>query len=122
MSRRDSWQPRPCVLRYRAFCDEIRLRGALLPDAYRILFNIAMPSSWPAEKRNAMRGLPHESRPDTSNLVKALEDALVARDERLANCGALKRWADEHSIVIVAVDLDHDLNLFAPNSSPTSSP
>lgn len=111
MSRRDSWNPRPCVLRYRAFCDEVRLRGAVLPDAYRVVFEIAMPRSWPTEQREAMRGKPHLVRPDTSNLLKALEDALVPGDERLHNAGGIKRWADRDAITIVAIDPDHDLAL-----------
>ncbi len=83
----------------------------MLPDAYRVVFEIAMPRSWPTEQREAMRGKPHLVRPDTSNLLKALEDALVPGDERLHNAGGIKRWADRDAITIVAIDPDHDLAL-----------
>ena len=32
MTRRDRWAKRPCVLRYWAFKDEVRLRRVSLPD------------------------------------------------------------------------------------------
>lgn len=68
-----------------------------------------MPASWPASKRDAMRGTPHQQKPDTSNVIKAVEDALIPDDERLHNVGAIKRWADQDAIVIIAIAPDHDL-------------
>src|SRR5690606_13682513 len=47
MTQADRWLKRPPVLRYRAFCDEIRLKGAKLPSRYRATFVLPMPPSWP---------------------------------------------------------------------------
>lgn len=35
MTQRDRWAKRPAVLRYRAFCDEVRLRAWRCPSAIR---------------------------------------------------------------------------------------
>lgn len=77
MSRADAWKQRPCVLRYRAFCDEARLRmGPLDMEGARVVFFMPMPKSWSKKKRAEMKGQPHRQAPDLSNLIKALEDAL----------------------------------------------
>ncbi len=107
MSQKDTWEKRPSVMRYRAFCDEIRLRGAKLPHAYRLLFVMPMPESWPEEYRQAMDGKPCLLKPDASNLVKATEDALCKRDECLHNIGAIKRWGSEGRIEIIKVGQDY---------------
>lgn len=107
MSQKDAWEKRPAVLRYRAFCDEIRLKGAKLPHAYRLLFVMPMPESWPVEYRKQMDGKPCLLKPDTSNLVKATEDALCKNDECLHNVGALKRWGTTGRIEIIKVSQDY---------------
>lgn len=107
MSQRDAWEKRPTVQRYRAFCDEIRLKGAKLPHAYRLLFVMPMPESWPEEYRSAMNGKPCLLKPDASNLVKATEDALCRKDECLHNIGAIKRWGFEGRIEIIKVSQDY---------------
>lgn len=107
MSQKDAWEKRPAVLRYRAFCDELRLKGAKLPHSYRLLFVMPMPSSWPEDLKEAMNGKPCLLKPDTSNLVKATEDALCRKDECLHNIGATKRWGVEGRIEIIKVGQDH---------------
>ena len=100
MSQRDAWSSRPAVERYRAFCDEIKLRGAVLPYAYRLEFVMPMPDSWPEELKQAMDGQLHLHTPDTSNLQKATEDALVKNDQVIHTISATKRWGRTPSITI----------------------
>ncbi|MCD9046727.1 RusA family crossover junction endodeoxyribonuclease [Luteimonas sp. MHLX1A] len=103
MTRSDRWNKRPCVLRYRAYVDELQLRGAKLPSRYRLEFVLPMPASWSEELKSEMDGKPHLVRPDTSNLVKAVEDALVPRDERLHDIAATKVWGRKGSVRILRV-------------------
>ena len=107
MTQKDKWEKRDCVERYRGFCDELRLRGAKLPHAYRLEITVAMPEGWPEEIKQAFCGRPMLRKADASNLVKAIEDALFKKDERLHNIGAIKRWGYKGRIVIVKVDQDH---------------
>lgn len=100
MTQADRWKKRPCVLRYRAYADELRLRGVKLPHAYRLEFVLPMPASWSEAFKSEMDGQPHLVRPDSSNLVKAVEDALVPKDERLHCISASKVWGREGRIRI----------------------
>lgn len=104
MSRSDSWNKRPAVLRYRAFCDAIRLLGAKLPQAYKLTFLIPMPEAWTAAEKAKAAGTPHRRRPDASNLAKATEDALVAEDSVLWRISADKLWSYNPAILIEKVD------------------
>ena len=46
-TRSDRWKQRPAVVRYRAFADECRLRGVVVPESgAHIVFNMPMPPSW----------------------------------------------------------------------------
>lgn len=100
MTQADRWKKRPSVLRYRAFADELRLRQVELPHSYRLEFVLPMPASWSEEFRSEMDGKPHLVRPDSSNLAKAVEDALVPKDERLYRISASKVWGREGCIRI----------------------
>jgi|GEM_PF-773832 Holliday junction resolvase RusA-like endonuclease len=102
-SQSDAWRKRPCVLRSRAFCDELALKGARLPPRYRLTFVLPMPRSWSDAEKARMDGCPHTRKPDTSNLVKNVEDALCKRDEELWDIGARKFWGREGAVVIEAV-------------------
>ncbi|MHB8447605.1 MAG: RusA family crossover junction endodeoxyribonuclease [Rudaea sp.] len=100
-TRRDRWAKRPCVLRYRAFCDELRLRQAQLPERYAVVFVMPMPASWSHRRRAQMIGRPHQSKPDLSNLEKSVEDALVPDDERLFSNRGLKIWGESGRVIIL---------------------
>lgn len=100
MSRSDAWKLRPTVARYRAFCDEVRFRGARLPQAYKLTFLIPMPASWTSREKAERAGTPHLTRPDASNLAKATEDALVAEDSVLWRIAADKLWSYNPGIII----------------------
>ncbi len=116
MTRRDKLprhvkEPRPVVVRYRAFADECRYRIGNDFDLNHceIGFGIAMPKSWSDKKKARMRGVPHQSTPDLSNLLKALEDALYSKrftgrdeDDSAVHSitGLWKVWTQEGYIVI----------------------
>ena len=102
MSRSDRWKQRPCVLRYRAFCDEVRLRKIELPtEGASVQFILPMPKSWNEKKRAAMLGQPNTQKPDLSNLIKALEDAVYADDSTIWHYASISKvWGEAGGIVI----------------------
>ena len=108
MTQRDKWEKRPRVLRYRAFCDECRLRGVTLPtQGASIHFVLPMPKSWSKKKRAEMNGQPHQQKPDVSNLLKALEDAVLVDDSVVWHyAGMTKTWGEEGCIEILT-NADH---------------
>jgi Holliday junction resolvase RusA-like endonuclease len=102
MTQRDKWARRPPVLRYRAFCDEVRLHGMALPEGgARIVFMLPMPASWSAKKRASMAGQPHQQKPDTDNLIKAVQDAILDDDCRIYDISGCKFWAVSGSITVI---------------------
>jgi len=105
MTRSDRWRRRPCVLRYRAFKEEVRIRRVTVPahDA-SITFVLPMPKSWPQAKRDALDGQPHQQKPDVDNLLKALLDAVYDDDAHVASCSASKVWGEKGAIVIEHMD------------------
>lgn len=111
MTQRDRWIKRPSVLRYRAFCDELRVRGIRLPNRYGLIFLLPMLPSWSGAMKAAMNGTPHLRRPDKDNLEKAVADALKARDETIWDGAVLKYWAYEPRIIIIKRD---DTSSWAP--------
>lgn len=99
--RSDKWKQRVCVMRYRAFKDQIRDN----PDVYlvsgsKVIFYLPMPQSWSKKKRAANFEQPHTQKPDIDNLLKALMDALFDDDSHIWNISAEKRWANDGCIVI----------------------
>ena len=101
MTRADKWKKRPEVLRYRAFCDRVRLLGVELPEAgAHVTFILPMPPSWSKKKRQAMVGKPHQQKPDKDNLEKALMDAIYADDSHIWDSRVTKLWGEEGQIII----------------------
>ncbi len=104
MTQRDKWAKRPCVLRYRKFCDITRQAlnadSFALPDSFSIRFTIEMPASWSAKKRAAMLGAPHQQKPDLDNMVKAVCDAAKKDDSTVYRINAEKVWGKVGSIKI----------------------
>ena len=104
MTRSDKWKKRPCVLKYRAFCDELRLQAKIqrfsFSGNYKICFYFEMPASWSKKKKEAMRGTPHEQTPDLDNLLKAVNDALLEQDKIVYRFEAAKWWGESSKIVI----------------------
>ena len=102
MTQRDKrGDKRPAVARYHAFCDECRLYRVKLRVGDVIDFVLPMPKSWSKKKRNAMTGREHTQKPDLSNLLKALEDAVLEDDSHMWRYGGLsKRWGEQGAVII----------------------
>lgn len=101
MTRADKWKQRPEVIRYRAFCDEARLRKIHLPDSgAHVTFVMPMPQSWSQKKRAQYAGRPHQSKPDCDNMLKALMDALYEDDSHVWDCRITKIWGEKGQIII----------------------
>ena len=102
MTRSDAWKKRPCVLAYWAWKKELLLklgRKTFFQDGLlHVKFFISIPTSWSIKKQQAMRGQPHQQKPDLDNLVKALQDALCVSDAHIYEIHAKKLWADQGSI------------------------
>lgn len=84
--RSDTWKPRDCVLRYRAFRDELRLKLKRKPEPpFKLTFHIHSP----VKLRD---GKPHTFKPDIDNLTKAFLDTLWESDQSIWSVWAEKRW------------------------------
>ena len=97
MTQRDKWAKRPCVMRYRAFADELRDKVGMMPDdpsAIRLSIYIPMPKSWSKKKRDQMSGQPHRQKPDIDNICKAVMDSLLKDDSGIYAITARKVWDD----------------------------
>ena len=99
MTQRNVWAKRPCVLRYHAFRDRVRqqMEGVNVIGYHRVSFvaYLPMPKSWSQKKKDAMRGQPHQQKPDIDNVGKALLDALYQDDSKIWSVTWAKRWEDE---------------------------
>jgi len=95
LTQRDRWAHRPAVVRYHAFCDELRIKFTqrYLPPTLLLTFYIEMPKSWSKKKRVEHNGKPHQQRPDVDNLVKAVMDALCEDDSYIYAVHAQKYWS-----------------------------
>ena len=107
MTRADAWKGRSVVERYWAFKDELKgLWGNTdLPPRFRIVFNVAMPASWPEVSKanpdkckSLLDGEPHQQKPDIDNFIKAFMDSLCEDDSYVFEVHAQKFWAREGSI------------------------
>lgn len=101
MTQSDRWNKRPPVLRYRASCDELRLRNAQLPHQYIVVVFRAMPATWTAKQRAERDGTPCLVKPDVSNLIKSLEDALHAKDQHIFDGRGRKLWGHTDRLIIL---------------------
>ena len=90
----DRWKQRPVVVRYRAWCDEVRrqMGDQALPEAFWVRFWVPMPASYSKAKRIALAAEPHRQKPDLDNLLKALMDACLVDDSRVWRIEAAKSW------------------------------
>jgi len=103
MTRADKWKQRPEVLRYWAFCDEVRSKRGEFTNHCHVFFILPMPESWSKKKRQEMDGQPHLSKPDADNLIKALGDALYADDSGLWHYAVTKLWGIQGQIRIAKI-------------------
>mgnify|MGYP000370789959 CR=1 FL=1 len=101
MTQRDKWAKRPAVMRYRAFCDQVRAAGVeLYPCGLHVTFVLPMPASWSKRKRSEMDGQPHQQKPDWDNLAKALCDAVYSDDAHIWDMRVTKLWGQEGKIIV----------------------
>lgn len=101
MTKRDTWKQRPCVVRYRAFKDEVRKWGLDLPEeGAHVIFVIPMPKSWSKKKKEEYAYYPHTQKPDIDNLTKALLDSIFSEDEHIWDIHTAKIWGEEPFIII----------------------
>jgi Holliday junction resolvase RusA-like endonuclease len=104
MTVSDKWAKRSATSRYWIFKDKLVLlantKHFKLPEKYRAEFFIKMPDSWNLKKKLKYAGAPHKQRPDLDNLVKAIQDCLLAEDCKVWYTEASKIWWDEGKIVI----------------------
>lgn len=101
MTRQDVWKKRPCVMKYRAFKDECRLKGADVKSGDHITFIIPIPKSTSKKQRELLIGRPHMKRPDVDNLCKAILDAIHKEDSHIHDIRISKIWGIEGGILIV---------------------
>jgi Holliday junction resolvase RusA-like endonuclease len=112
-TRRDAFKSsaeypvRPPVARYRAFCDEVRLRQVRVPEPFHhVVFVLPMPSSWTPSQRAQHHGMPHQQKPDRDNLEKALLDALFANDARIWDGRTTKLWGTQGLLIVSSEQLN----------------
>ena len=100
MTRSDKWKQRPAVIRYRSFCDEVRLKRVKFDNGDHITFVLPMPESWPKRHQIEMLGTPHQQTPDSDNLLKAVQDAIYKSDSHIWDCRITKIWGREGAIIV----------------------
>jgi Holliday junction resolvase RusA-like endonuclease len=97
MVRGDKWKQRPCVMEYRAFCDRLRYKAwgenkkqKLMKPTSLIVTCFFQPAT-PALSGQLV-GEPYVKKPDSSNILKAVEDALFSNDEMIFSSTCKKYW------------------------------
>lgn len=100
MTQADRWRKRPCVLRYFEFKDKCRELGITISNGDHIIFTLPMANSWSKKKKQEKNRQLHDQRPDKDNLEKALMDALLDEDCKIADTRVTKIWGDTGSITI----------------------
>ena len=105
MTQSDRWKKRPCVVRYRAFADELRILAAqnnyIVKNPLSVTFVLPMPKSWSKKKKLEMDGKPHTQTPDLDNLLKAFQDVLLKDDSGVHTYKNVRKiWGIEGLIII----------------------
>lgn len=98
----DRWKQRAPVVKYRAFADLLRLyaKYSNWEEKEGTRYSIDVDFYFPFPKGTSLRrqqedaGAPHTVKPDTSNLLKAVEDALFLYDQAIWSVSASKRYDD----------------------------
>lgn len=95
-TRSDAWKQRPCVMRYRAFKDEVRKHGVTVENGDYITFVLPIPKS----KKRVKFGDPHMVKPDIDNLLKSLLDAIFENDSHIHILSIKKVYGESGTIII----------------------
>ncbi len=104
MTQRDKWKVRPCVAKYRAFKDEVRLKRVSLPETYHVIFVMPLPAKWSAKNKALMDGQAHKIVPDKDNLEKALLDAIYGDDSHVWDGRVTKVWGRAGQIIVMEIE------------------
>lgn len=117
---------RPEVARYRAYCDELKIRQVQIPAPFHhVLFVLAFPPSWSKKRKCEAEGMPHTSTPDRDNLEKALLDGVFGSDAHVWDGRTTKLWGARDLLIIspepLAVVLPFDLQQFYQAAEATRS-
>ena len=59
---------------------------------------MTIPKSWSKAKRTRMAMMPHQVKPDLSNIIKAVEDALTHRDQTIHTVAAVKVYEGDDQL------------------------
>jgi len=104
MVRSDKYKKRPVVMNYWAFKDRIiaqaKRQGFEVSNAYKVTFVMPFPDSLSEKKKVEYEGKPHRIRPDLDNMLKALNDCLLAEDSAVHYVTAKKIWGREGKIIV----------------------
>ena len=96
----DRWKKRPSVLRYRDYRDALRMSLGSIPQRMRVVFGLPFPKSYSKKRRRELLGTPHLLKPDTDNLLKAVQDAVCTDDSHIYEVWMTKIWVAEGFILI----------------------
>lgn len=89
------------MLKYRAFCDEVRLKRVTVNNGDAITFVVPFPKSYSKRKRARLVDTIHSIKPDLDNYLKALLDAIYDDDSHIGWLGELKKvWGEKGAIII----------------------
>ena len=96
MTRRDKWQRRACVLRYRSWADHARalfgLSGKMTLTRPTFLYVTAY-FEIPKSRKKLTASDNHTVKPDADNVLKAVCDALFENDQFVISAHVMKQWA-----------------------------
>ena len=106
MVRSDKYKKRPRVERYWAYKASLQTIATNLHyqmgNVLIVEFLMPMPKKWGQEERMKMLFTPHMQKPDSDNIVKGLQDAMMKNDESIYELHVRKIWSLEPKIIIYA--------------------
>jgi len=94
MTARDHWKQRPCVLRYRAWCDLARFAAFQKNQKIELRKPAILTVKAYLPFGKVHRAGPHTVRPDGDNILKAICDALFLNDQMVYKMSIEKLWCD----------------------------
>ena len=102
----DRWKKRPVVVRYRAYCDQVRACAKNCPSdvyAMSLTAHMLMPASWSKKKKQELNGKLMRQKSDIDNVSKGILDALFEDDSGVAILHAEKYWCLDNPRVDVVL-------------------
>ena len=107
MTQQDKWlkPPRKPVKLYWEYKEnllkEAHLKGFEMRECnLHITFVLPMPHSWSHIKKTQMDKTPHQSKPDTDNILKGIQDCLCKSDSHIWDVRITKIWGRYGRIII----------------------